>query len=283
VIDSLTQYLYNPLSMVPGHDHRTPRQGEAYMSKPMNPEDRLIFALDVPDIDQAQGYVRMLEDVVRFYKVGWELFTDAGMNIVRFLKGRGLKVFLDLKFPEDVDETIHRYIQVIVREKIDFITLHGNGRIFRIAKQAKGDSSLKILSLTLLSSLDETDMRDNYMVSNGSEYSFPFSTAEHYVNWRAEQSRKAGCDGFIASGRFVKMIRDNFKDDHPIIVTPGVRPSGASSNEHKNVLTPREAILSGSDYLVVGRPIRDAVSAKEKAEEIIKEIELAEKEKLSTV
>ena len=102
------------------------------MSKPMNPEDRLIFALDVPDIDQAQGYVRMLKDVVRFYKVGWELFTDAGMNIVRFLKGRGLKVFLDLKFPEDVDETIHRYIQVIVREKIDFITLHGNGRIFRI-------------------------------------------------------------------------------------------------------------------------------------------------------
>ena len=242
------------------------------MTIPLKPEERLIFALDVPDKKEAESFVRQLEGVVSFYKVGWELFLSEGLEIVRYLKNKGHKVFLDLKIQDDVDATISRYIQVAIREKVDFVTLHGNGRMFKTAKQAKGDSSLKILSLTLLSNMDEATMRDNYMLRNGDDHCLPFDTPEEYVEWRAKRTFEAGCDGFIASGRFVRNVKNMFQERCPLIITPGVRPTGSSHAEHKNVLTPTEAIHSGSDFLVVGRPIRDSENAKKKAKEIVTEI-----------
>lgn len=248
-----------------------------HQNKPLHlkPEERLIFALDVPDMDHAVSYVKSLKGIVSFYKVGWELFLAEGLKVIEYLKGEGHKVFLDLKIQDDVDATISRYIDVAISKDIDFVTLHGNGRLFstaKKAKQAKGDTKLKILSLTLLSVMDEAAMKDSYMIQNGSERSLPFNTPEEYVKWRAEKTFEAGCDGFIASGKFVKYVRELFIKEYPLIVTPGVRPTGCSAAEHKNVLTPRAAIQAGSDYLVVGRPIRDAENSNWQAQEIVQEI-----------
>lgn len=245
------------------------------MPTPSKPADRLIFALDVPDRAQALTYVEQLDGLVTFYKVGWELFLAEGLNIVRELKAKGHRVFLDLKIQDDVDETVNRYIQVAVREQIDLVTLHGSERLFKTAKQAKGDASLQLLSLTLLSNMDEAAMKDIALLDNGTGYCLPFKKPEDYIQWKATRTSQAGADGFIASGRFVCFVRGLFPESHPLIVTPGVRPSGVSHAEHKNVLTPKEAILAGSDYLVVGRPIRDAKSPRATAEKVVQEIDEA--------
>jgi len=242
------------------------------MPTPATPADRLIFALDVPDRAQALFYVEQLDGLVTFYKVGWELFLAEGLNIVRELKAKGHRVFLDLKIQDDVDETVNRYIQVAVREHIDLVTLHGSERLFKTAKLAKGDASLQLLSLTLLSNMDEAAMKDIALLDNGTGFCLPFKKPEDYIQWKATRTSQAGADGFIASGRFVRFVRGLFPEGHPLIVTPGVRPSGASHAEHKNVLTPKEAILAGSDYLVVGRPIRDAESPRGTAEKVVQEI-----------
>lgn len=242
------------------------------MPIPATPADRLIFALDVPDRAQALSFVEQLDGLVTFYKVGWELFLAEGLNIVRELKAKGHRVFLDLKIQDDVDETVNRYIQVAVREHIDLVTLHGSERLFKTARRAKGDASLQLLSLTLLSNMDEAAMKEIALLDNGTGYCLPFKKPEDYIQWKATRTSQAGADGFIASGRFVGFVRGLFPESHPLIVTPGVRPSGASHAEHKNVLTPKEAILAGSDYLVVGRPIRDAESPRTTAEKVVQEI-----------
>ncbi len=239
---------------------------------PTLPSERLIFALDVPDRERALSYVEQLDGLVSFYKVGWELFLAEGLSIVRELKAKGHNVFLDLKIQDDVDETVNRYIQVAIREHIDLVTLHGSERLFEAAKRAKGDASLKLLSLTLLSNMDEAAMKDIALLDNGTGYCLPFKKPEDYIRWKATRTDQAGADGFIASGRFVRFVRSLFPNNHPLIVTPGVRPSGAAHAEHKNVLTPKAAILAGSDYLVVGRPIRDADSPRGTAEKVVREI-----------
>lgn len=239
---------------------------------PATPADRLIFALDVPDRVQALSYVEQLDGLVTFYKVGWELFLAEGLSIIRELKAKGFRVFLDLKIQDDVDETVNRYIQVAIREQVDLITLHGSEKLFETAKSAKGDGSLQLLSLTLLSNMDEAAMRDLALLDNGTGYCLPFTKPEEYIHWKATRTAKAGADGFIASGRFVSFVRGLFQESRPLIVTPGVRPSGTSHAEHKNVLTPKEAILAGSDYLVVGRPIRDAESPRATAQKVVQEI-----------
>ncbi len=239
---------------------------------PIKPADRLIFALDVPDRTKALAYVEQLDGLVSFYKVGWELFLAEGLGIVRELKAKGHRVFLDLKIQEDVDETVNRYIQVAVREHIDLVTLHGSERLFATAKRAKGEASLQLLSLTLLSNMDEAAMKEIALLDNGTGNCLPFKKSEDYVQWKATRTAKGGADGFRASGRFVSFVRSLFQGSRPLIVTPGVRPSGASHAEHKNVLTPKAAILAGSDYLVVGRPIRDADSPRATAEAVVQEI-----------
>ena len=245
------------------------------MTQAIAPQERIIFALDIPEKQEAMKFVQELEDIVSFYKVGWELFLAEGLGFIRELKSRGHRVFLDLKIQDDVDETVKRYIQVAVRERLDLVTLHGSEKLFRTAKQAKGDAPLQLLSLTLLSNMDEVAMKEIGLLDNGTGFCLPFTRPEDYVQWKATRTFEAGADGFIASGRFVNVVRGLFKVNHPLIITPGVRPSGSSHAEHKNVLTPRKAILSGSDFLVVGRPIRDAKSPKAVAQAIAQEIEEA--------
>ena len=239
---------------------------------PSTPAERLIFALDVADRAQALSYIELLDGLVTFYKVGWELFLAEGLSMVRELKAKGYRVFLDLKIQDDVDETVNRYIQVAIHEHVDFVTLHGSERLFQTAKRARGDASLQLLSLTLLSNMDEAAMKDIALLDNGTGQSLPFKKPEEYIQWKATRTAKAGADGFIASGRFVSFVRGLFRESRPLIVTPGVRPSGASPAEHKNVLTPKEAIGAGSDFLVVGRPIRDAESPRAAAQKVVKEI-----------
>ncbi len=242
------------------------------MTQAMNPQNRIIFALDVSDKPTALKLIQQLEGIVSFYKVGWELFLAEGLGFIRELKHRGFRVFLDLKIQDDVDETVKRYIHVAVREQVDFVTLHGSEKLFRTASQAKGNAPLHLLSLTLLSNMDEAAMKDIALLDNGTGYCLPFKKPEDYVRWKATRTFEAGADGFIASGRFVNYVRGLFKVPGPLIVTPGVRPSGSSPAEHKNVLTPAEAIMGGSDFLVVGRPIRDAPSPKAVAQAIVQEI-----------
>ena len=193
---------------------------------PITPADRLIFALDVPNRARALSYIEQLDGLVTFYKVGWELFLAEGLSIVRELKSKGLRVFLDLKIQDDVDETVNRYISVAVREHIDLVTLHGSERLFQTAKRAKGEASLQLLSLTLLSNMDEAAMKDIALLDNGTGNCLPFKKPEDYIHWKATRTSQAGADGFIASGRFVSFVRGLFQKSYPLIVTPGVRPSG---------------------------------------------------------
>jgi orotidine-5'-phosphate decarboxylase len=244
------------------------------MPKPIRAKERLIFALDVPGEQQARRLVKRLHGVVSFYKVGWELFVATGLRFVKELKDQGHKVFLDLKITPDVDEQLRRTVRILAQAGVEFMTIHGNGKTAKIVKQARGDLPVKILSITALTSMDVFDLRDLYITDPHSDLSFKFGTVEDFVRFRAAESLNNGCDGLIASGKHAKLLRDEFGKDF-ILVCPGIRPEGCPSNEHKRAATPAEAIANGADYLVVGRPIRDAGDPKEAAQKIIDEIKAA--------
>ena len=232
------------------------------------PRDRLIVALDVDAGADALRLVDLLDGVASFYKVGYQLFLAEGMKIVRDLVARGKRVFLDLKM-HDVDETITQAVREIRRHGTHFLTIYGNGATARAAIAGRSGADLpKILSLTLLSSLDEKDLRDLHILGKGKQ----FRSLDDYVMWRAKQAIEAGCDGLIASGSVVSKLRAEL-GEAPIIVTPGIRPTGISSDDHKRFTTPRQAIEAGADYLVVGRPIRNASAPDEMARAIVREIE----------
>jgi len=239
--------------------------------------DRLIVALDVPTATEALDLVAKLEGCVSFFKVGLQLFVSDGLlskdlRLIQQLTDAGKKVFLDLKM-DDVQETIRLTLAGIAQaDNIRFVTIHGNGATAKAARDGKGNSEYpKLLSITLLSSLDQHDLRDLFM---GETISL-----DTYVKFRAKQALDAGCDGLIASGRSVEMLRKEYPKT--TIVTPGIRPPGSSTDDHKRSLTPRQAIAAGSDYLVVGRPIRNTANPKNMAERIISEIEMELRERSS--
>jgi len=233
-----------------------------------DPKDRLILALDVATADEANRLVDELDGLVSFYKVGYQLFLATGMQFVRDLVSGGKRVFLDLKM-DDVEETITQGVREIAKNDVDFLTIHGNGATARAAIEGRGDNDRpKILSVTLLSSLDEQDLIDLGILGKKGK----FKSLDQYVLWRAQQAVDANVDGLIASGDTVAATRKRVGDG-PILVTPGVRPKGIPTDDHKRHLTPMEAIASGADYLVVGRPIRNADDRCEMARSIIGEIE----------
>lgn len=226
-------------------------------------KDRLIVALDVDNVDDAKSLVKKLDGVVSFFKVGLEMQIVAGIEFVRWLLDNDKKVFLDLKF-FDVEETVKRAVRRVAVLGVSFLTVHGNHRIIQAAVKGRGDSSLEIMAVTVLTCLDAADIQ---------EMGFPCSV-EELVMFRAEQAVKAGCDGVIASGREAKALRQMAKDALTI-VTPGIRPDGADINEHKRAVTPEMAISAGSDYLVVGRPIKNASDPRSAAIEIIRQMQNA--------
>lgn len=232
------------------------------------PRDRLIVALDVPTRAEAENLIASLEGIVSFYKIGLQLFLAEGMSFVRSVTESGKRVFLDLKM-DDVEETITQAVREIAKSNIHFLTIHGSGATARAAIAGRSGAEMpKVLSVTLLSSLDQRDLIDLQILGDKGK----FKTLDEYVLWRAEQAVKSGCDGVIASGTTIAQVRDRL-GDKPIIVAPGIRPSGTTTDDHKRSATPMQAIQQGADYLVVGRPIRNAAQPARMAQSIIDEIE----------
>jgi orotidine-5'-phosphate decarboxylase len=239
--------------------------------KTVEPAQRLIVALDFSDLNQARRCIDDLEGVVSFYKIGLELFLASTGDFLDDLRQRHCRIFLDLKM-HDVDETIRRAVANAAKLGVDFLTIHGNSATMKAACSGRGDKNLKILAVPLLSSWNEQDLQELFLVGPIQGFTPRFKSLDEYVFWRADQAVAQGCDGLIASGEYVQKLRGRFQE-RAVIVSPAIRPSGSSTDEHKRSLAPGEAIQSGADYLVVGRPIRDAENRREAAQRIIAEIE----------
>jgi orotidine-5'-phosphate decarboxylase len=229
-----------------------------YLStKTIPPEDRLIFALDVPSVEEARRLVTTLKEAVQFYKVGLELFLAGGasFDLIDWLIGQDKKVFLDLKL-YDIPETVARAVRRLRERPVTFLTVHGDGAILEAACREKGN--LKILAVTVLTSLDQAGLR---------ELGFQGDVPDLVLS-RARRAQEVGCDGVIASGQEARNLRDHLGEDL-LIVTPGIRPSeNRPADDQKRVMTVEGALRGGADYLVVGRPIRDAADPYEAALQI---------------
>ena len=224
--------------------------------KDINVEDRLIFALDVPEIDQAKNMVSELDDSVNFYKIGMELLmTGQYFELMNWLIQQDKKVFVDLKF-FDVPETVGRTIARLSDYGATFATIHGNQALMEKAAQTKGN--LKVLAVTALTSLDRGDLDDLGFDCN----------VQDLVISRAKRAFEAGCDGVVSSGLEVPFLRE-FVDNKLIAVTPGIRPV-ANDDDQKRVVDVATAFKSGSDYIVVGRPIKNAENRYQAASNIQK-------------
>jgi len=235
------------------------------MSPKPKTADRLIVALDVDTTKKALDIIEDLNGLVSFFKVGYQLFIAEGLTFVRRLIERNNRVFLDLKM-DDVEETIRRAVANIAASEVEFLTIHGSGATVRAARDGRGAREKpKLLSVTLLSSLDANDLKDLFADSK--------LTVESYVKWRAKQAIDNGCEGLIASGETIGSLRGSYPA--AIIVAPGIRPADSSRDDHKRALSPDDAIRAGADYLVVGRPIRNSSNPRNAAEKIIEEMEQA--------
>jgi orotidine-5'-phosphate decarboxylase len=239
-------------------------------SQELRSQDRLIVALDWEAPEPAFELVDRLGDLVTFYKIGWRLFLHGGMELVSQLRDKGKKVFLDLKM-DDIEETIRYAVGSIATFGASFLTLQGSAATARAAFEGRGqNSNLKLLYVTLLSSLDASDLRSIFPAENehmGNDL------LDRYVISRSEKALAMGCDGLIASGDSIHELRQRFPG--AIIVSPGIRPEGSPADDHKRTKTPSEAIQAGADYLVVGRPIRFAANPVDAAAKIIEQIEVA--------
>jgi orotidine-5'-phosphate decarboxylase len=227
----------------------------------------LIFALDVPSLEAARTLVAEFDNTVTFYKVGLELsMVDGYWAFVRELVGAGKKVMVDLKM-YDVPETVGRAVARLSDYGVTFATIHGNGDI---AKSAIANANgVKILMVTILTSLDVDDLR---------EMGYQVASVEELVLQKARLAAAAGCDGVIASGREARQLKSEHAD-RLLIVTPGVRQAGQTrvqyEDDQKRTTTPIQALANGADYIVVGRPIRDAPNPRQAAEAIQRDIAAA--------
>jgi len=229
--------------------------------------DRLIVALDCPTLEQARSLVADLGPTVTFYKIGWRLFLTGGLSFVDEIRGQNKRIFLDLKM-DDIAETVETAVAVL-RDKAEFLTLMGSAATIRAAARGRGASTdPKLLSVTFLSNLDETDLRA--MLPQGAKLPAG-EILPAYIEQRARQAFDAGADGLIASGDSVKQLRAAV-GPKPLIVTPGIRPAGSAAGDQKRTKTPAEAIEDGADLLVVGRPIWAATDPVAAAEAVIRDI-----------
>ena len=249
--------------------------GEVGMNTGIPVQERLIVALDVPSLEEARRYVQDLEGVAWFYKIGLELFLAVNADFIKELRARNCRIFLDLKM-NDIDETVRRAVNLAADLDVDFLTILGNHATAKAAVLGRGAGSMQILTVPLLSSWGEKDLQDLGMLSMQPGDPARFHSLDDYVLWRADMAMAQGCDGLIASGKYVGILRERF-GRKALIVSPGVRPAGQNTHEHQRSLTPFAAIRAGADYLVVGRPIRDAANRRKMAQEIQAEIASAVK------
>ncbi|MBI5598380.1 MAG: orotidine-5'-phosphate decarboxylase [Deltaproteobacteria bacterium] len=239
----------------------------------LSPKDRIIFPLDLPSKDEALGFVRLLKGHVGVFKVGLELFVSSGPPVVEAIKKEApeAKVFLDMKF-HDIPETVGRAVASAASLGVDFITVHcdsGRGLLEAVARRA---GKVKVLGVTLLTSLSGNDLGD---MGIAPELRDPGALVLH----RARIAKLAGLGGVVCSGLEVKKVKETFGKNF-IAVTPGIRFSTqdigtAKKDDQKRIASPYEAVRDGADYIVVGRPIRDASDPVEAASLIAKEIEKA--------
>ena len=220
----------------------------------INTRDRLIFALDVPEIDQAKNLVEELADSVSFYKIGMELMmTGHYFALLDWLVEKDKKVFVDLKL-FDVPQTVAKAVKRLSQRGAYFTTVHGNQSMMEAAAAAKGD--LKILAVTALTSLDQGDLKDMGFLCD----------VQDLVVSRARRALAAGCDGIVASGLELERIRSEV-NRKLVIVTPGIRPvENRSTDDQKRIVSVEQAFQRGADHIVVGRPIKNAANPKQAAE-----------------
>lgn len=223
--------------------------------KPIPPKDRLIFAMDVADCERARSLTDELGNAVTFYKLGLELMMSGEyFELLDWLLERDKKVFCDLKF-FDIPATVGSSVRQLENRGASFVTVHGNQSIMQAAAENKGDT-LKVLAVTVLTSLDRGDLDD---------MGFACDVGDLVLS-RARRALEAGCDGVISSGLEVPRLRE-FVDDKLVVVTPGIRPvDNKPAGDQKRVVTVETAFSNGADYIVVGRPIRDADSPRKAAE-----------------
>jgi len=226
------------------------------MPKPIPARERLIFAMDVDNPDAARRIVDTLGDSVRFYKLGLELCMAGGyFELLDWLVGRGKKVFVDLKF-FDVPATVGSAVRRLRNRGVTFATVHGNQAIMEAAAANKGD--VRILAVTVLTSLDRGDLDDLGFACD----------VDQLVLSRARRALEAGCDGVVSSGLEAPKLRE-FIDHRLLVVTPGIRPvENRPVDDQKRTVDVAQAFSNGADYIVVGRPIRDASDPRAAAEAI---------------
>ncbi|WP_417728602.1 orotidine-5'-phosphate decarboxylase [Roseovarius sp.] len=226
-------------------------------------DDRLIVALDVPNALEGLKLAGQLGDAVTFYKIGLGMLTGGGLALADELKSeQGKRIFLDMKL-FDIGATIEAAVRGLAQFDLDFLTVHGDPHVVRAAKEGASGKPLKILAVTILTSLDRADL-DAGLIKPGD---LPDLVAE-----RAGRAFDAGADGVIASPQEAAMIRALPEAAGRLIVTPGVRPAGSALGDQKRVATPAQAIADGADHIVVGRPIWAAQDPRAAAEAILAEL-----------
>ena len=228
----------------------------------MTSDDRLIVALDVPNMLDGLKIADRLGDSVSFYKIGLGMLTGGGLALANELKERGKRIFLDIKF-FDIGTTVERAVAGIAQYDLDFLTVHGDPHVVRAAISGCSNTDLKILAVTILTSLDRSDL-DDCLIQSGEIQSLVIN--------RARLALAAGADGVIASPQEAALIRALPEANNKLIVTPGVRPICTAPGDQKRIATPVSAINNGADHIVVGRPIIQANDPAQAAKAIIAEL-----------
>jgi orotidine-5'-phosphate decarboxylase len=231
----------------------------------LDARDRLIVALDVPSVKDAEAMVTRLGNSVSFYKFGYQLAFAGGIPFAAGLIAAGKQVFLDLKL-HDIGNTVTKGVESVAQMGATFLTVHAYPQTMKAAVEGKSGSKLKILAVTVLTSYDESDLE-------AAGYKLGVS---ELVARRAEQARDIGIDGLVCSPEEAANLR-NIVGANLALVTPGIRPAGSAAGDQKRIMTPAKAIAAGADYLVVGRPIVEATDPKAAAEAIVAEIAEAKK------
>jgi len=226
-------------------------------------DDRLIVAMDVPNVVQGLDLAERLGDSVSFYKIGLGMLTGGGLALANELKQeKNKRIFLDMKL-FDIGATVEAAVRGIAQFDLDFLTVHGDPYVVAAAREGAANSDTKILAVTILTSLDRNDL-NNACIKDGA---IPDIVVE-----RAGRALAAGADGVIASPQEAKLIRALPEAEGKLIVTPGVRPAGADLGDQKRVATPAQAIADGADHVVVGRPIWKAADPAQATQAILAEL-----------
>jgi orotidine-5'-phosphate decarboxylase len=230
---------------------------------PLDPKDRLIVALDLPSVKDAEAMVERIGDAASFYKVGYQLAFAGGLAFVDNLIRAGKRVFLDMKL-HDIGNTVQKGVESAAKTGVTFLTVHAYPQTMKAAVEARAGSGLKILAVTVLTSYDDGDLHAAGYRLNVSDL----------VEARAQQAQVLGVDGIVSSPEEAASLR-KIVGHQMHLVTPGIRPAGSATGDQKRIMTPARAIAAGADYLVVGRPITEAADPKAAADAIQAEIKQA--------